>query len=386
MISSKSSLPSSLYVHLPWCIKKCPYCDFNSHVKGSIEERKKYLHTLLKDITMEGNKFSDATLETIFIGGGTPSLFEPVEINKILEHIKKIFIISDDIEITMEANPGSLEHKNLSEYRMAGINRLSLGAQSFNEDSLKLLGRIHGVAEIFTSYEEAKLARFDSINIDLMYGLPDQTQQMAIEDIRTAIRLNPEHISYYQLTLEPNTVFYKKRPKNIPPHDLLYSMQNESLEILQAANYFRYEISAFSKAGLECRHNINYWTFGNYIAVGAGAHGKYVLNEKIMRYQKPSLPRAYMNGTFEDSGEFISRTLEESDILLEYMMNNLRLISGFSKKHFESSTGLSFDLVEEKLISLSQLGLMKEAQKELWRPTALGFRFLDDIQAKFLPL
>ena len=385
MITSQS-LPSSLYVHLPWCIKKCPYCDFNSHVNGSYEERKKYIHILLKDITMEGKRFSDATLKTIFIGGGTPSLFDPDEIKAILDHIKTQFIISDDIEITMEANPGSLEHKNLSEYKMAGINRLSLGVQSFNENSLKLLGRIHGSAEILTSYKEAELANFDSINIDLMFGLPGQTLQMAIEDVRTATRLNPGHISYYQLTLEPNTVFYKKRPKNIPSHDLLYAIQQEGLEILQTANYGRYEISAFAKVGLECRHNLNYWTFGNYVAVGAGAHGKYVINEEIKRYQKPALPRAYMNSTFDNTEDFTSKTLDESDILLEYMINNLRLMSGFSKKHFEGCTGLSFDLIKEKLINLNRLGLMKEMQKGRWCPTALGFHFLDDIQAKFLPI
>lgn len=380
------SLPSSLYLHLPWCVKKCPYCDFNSHVAGSLEDRKKYIRILQKDITMEGKRFAGAVLKTIFIGGGTPSLFEPIEINEILGYIKTQFIFSDDIEITMETNPGSLEYKDLSEYRLAGVNRLSIGAQSFNHDSLQLLGRIHGPAEIFSCYKEAQLANFESINVDLMFGLPNQTLEMAMEDIDTLIDLNPEHISYYQLTLEPNTLFYKKRPKNIPPHNLLYSIQEEGLALLHKAKYNRYEISAFSKAGLECRHNINYWMFGDYIAVGAGAHGKFAINNEIKRYQKPALPRAYMNCSFESTENDVLKTLNQSDILLEYMINNLRLMSGFSKNHFERCTGLSFDLIERKLNNLDQLGLMKETEKEQWVPTALGFRFLDDIQTEFLPV
>jgi oxygen-independent coproporphyrinogen-3 oxidase len=350
-----------------------------------MRDRKKYIRILQKDIAMEGRRFLGAELKTIFIGGGTPSLFDPSEIKEILEYIKTQFIISDDIEITMETNPGSLEYKNLSEYRFAGVNRLSIGAQSFNQESLKLLGRIHGPSEIFSCYEEALLANFESINIDLMFGLPNQTLEMATEDMRKLIDLNPEHISYYQLTLEPNTLFYKKRPKNIPPHNLLYSIHEEGLSLLSKAGYERYEISAFAKLGLECRHNINYWMFGDYIAVGAGAHGKYAINDEIKRYQKPALPRAYMNHSFESIEKNALKTLDQSDILLEYMINNLRLMSGFSKKHFECSTGLSFHLIEQKLTNLQHLGLMKEIKKEQWVPTALGFRFLDDIQAEFLP-
>ena len=376
--------PSSLYVHLPWCVKKCPYCDFNSHEDAILKDKKKYIAALKKDIAMEGHRFSGAILKTIFIGGGTPNLFTPEEINELINEIKFYFKFNKHIEITMEVNPGSLEKKKLSDYKLAGINRLSIGAQSFNPQLLKLLGRTHNVEDIFSTIENARLADFKNINLDLMFGLPSQTMKLAQKDLREAINLNPEHISYYQLTVEPNTIFYKKRPKNLPSSDRLYNMHESGLEILEAANYSRYEISAFAKPQEECQHNLNYWIFCDYIAVGAGAHGKYTINNDVYRYQKPSLPRAYVNTNFEKN-DFKLKKLKQSEIIFDYMLNNLRLISGFKETHFEDFTNIYFNIIEQKLVKLKRLGLMQNDGEHCWQLTALGLRFLDDAQAEFLP-
>ena len=377
-------VPSSLYMHLPWCVKKCPYCDFNSHEGATLKDKKKYIAALKKDIAMEGYRFPNTILKTIFIGGGTPNLFMPEELNDLLNEIKIYFKFTENIEITMEVNPGLLEKKKLTDYKFAGINRLSIGAQSFDSRSLKLLGRIHSVEDIFLTIENAQLANFKNINLDLMFGLPSQTMELVQKDLEEAINLNPQHISYYQLTLEPNTVFYKQRPKNLPSNDRLYNMHERGLKLLEAANYIRYEVSAFSKIHEECQHNLNYWTFGDYIAVGAGAHGKYTINNNVYRYQKPSLPRAYINTDFEKNN-FRSKKIEQTEIIFDFMLNNLRLISGFTETYFEDCTDISFNIIKQKFAKLQRLGLIQKHGADCWQPTALGLRFLDDIQVEFLP-
>ena len=379
------SLPSSLYIHLPWCLSKCPYCDFNSHAISDHSQIERYVQVLINDIKSEAKKFHKANLKTIFIGGGTPSLFSPKEIEKILECVNHKFHIDNNCEITMELNPGSLEYHSLKDYKTAGINRLSIGAQSFNKTSLSLLGRMHSPEDTVLVYKEANKAKFKSINIDVMFGLPEQSISMAKKDVSDVIRLMPQHISYYQLTIEPNTKFFYQRPKNTPSPDLSYKIQEECFYLLVKSNYLRYEISAFSLAGYECKHNLNYWRFGDYIAVGAGAHGKYRLTRnKIMRYNKPANPRIYMSKIQDKKEDDMDFELSKSDRIFEFMLNNLRLESGFTEHHFELMTGIKFNVIEKKIINLKDKGLINYYPDAMWKPSALGFRFLDDLQREFL--
>ncbi len=340
----------------------------------------------MNDIRAEAERFSAAKLRTIFIGGGTPSLFTPNEIERILKCIKENFFVNEDCEITMEANPGSIEQQRLTDYEECGINRLSLGIQSFNKRSLELLGRLHSVEDVYSAYEKAVLAGFNSINIDLMYGLPEQNIGMAIKDIKAALELQAQHLSYYQLTIEPNTQFYNKKPKNLPTSDDNFAIQEKCFSLLLNAGYTRYEISAFTIAGYECRHNLNYWRYGDYIAVGAGAYGKYRYENQIKRYQKPANPILYMETNYKNFKEHKLVTLQNSDIIFEYMLNNLRLMSGFTEDHFEISTGISFKCIKEKIYKLNELGMIKKISNSHWQPTALGFRFLDDMQIEFLSI
>lgn len=380
------SFPPSLYIHLPWCLSKCPYCDFNSHKLTKQSNKNKYIHALMNDIRAEAERFSTTKLRTIFIGGGTPNLFSPNQIEIILKCVKENFFVNKGCEITMEANPGSMEQYSLTNYKEAGINRLSLGAQSFNKRSLELLGRLHSVEDVYSVYEQAVLADFNSINIDLMYGLPEQNIEMAINDIKAVVALRPQHLSYYQLTIEPNTQFYNKTPENMPTSDDNFAIQEKCFSFLSSIGYTRYEVSAFAMAGYECQHNLNYWRYGDYIAVGAGAHGKYRYESQIKRYQKPANPILYMEANYKNFKEHKLVTIKNSDIIFEYMLNNLRLISGFTENHFEISTGISFKCIEEKIHKLNELGMIKKLSDSHWQPTALGFRFLDDMQAEFLSI
>ena len=379
------SLPSSLYIHLPWCLSKCPYCDFNSHAISDHSQIERYVQVLINDIKSEAKKFHKSNLKTIFIGGGTPSLFSPKEIEKIFECVNHEFHIDNNCEITMELNPGSLEYHSLKDYKTAGINRLSIGAQSFNKKSLSLLGRLHSPEDTVSAYKKAKKAKFKSVNIDVMFGLPEQSISMAKKDVSDVIRLMPQHISYYQLTIEPNTKFFYQRPKKIPSPDLSYKIQQECFSLLANSNYLRYEISAFSLAGYECKHNLNYWRFGDYIAVGAGAHGKYrPTRNKIMRYNKPTNPKIYMSKTKGQKEHNMDVELTKSDKIFEFMLNNLRLESGFTEHYFESMTGIKFNVIKKKIIKLKEKGLINDYSDTLWKPSALGLRFLDDMQREFL--
>jgi len=378
--------PLSLYIHLPWCVRKCPYCDFNSHTAGDGAPRGRYVAALLDDLATEAERANGRKVVSIFLGGGTPSLFAPEEIGQIIDAAKNDLDIAADCEITMEANPGTVDRGDLAGFQRAGVNRLSLGAQSFNNEMLRALGRIHDAADVLAAYDDACAAGFDSINIDLMFALPGQTLQVAIEDIEQVCALQPPHISYYQLTLEPNTVFFNRPPENLPDDDLSWHIQEHCHRLLRDAGYQQYEISAFATEGHRCRHNLNYWTFGDYLAAGAGAHGKITGSDGIIRrYQKPAHPLTYIQQMLEGTFKPLLHALKEEDAGFEYLLNALRLSAGFSESAFSSSTGLKLAAIEEPLARAKADGLIQECASGVWQPTPLGFRFLNDLQARFLP-
>jgi len=377
--------PLSLYVHLPWCVRKCPYCDFNSHRAGDVPPRARYVGSLLADLDRERVHAAGRELETIFLGGGTPSLFTPDEIERLIAGIRKRFACTDDIEITMEANPGTVDCGAPAGYRHAGVNRLSIGAQSFSDDMLLRLGRIHTSADTGNTFEAAREAGFDNINLDLMHGLPGQDLDGALADLRAAIELEPEHISWYQLTLEPNTVFHARPPRDLPDEDLVESIQSAGASLLEQSGYSQYEVSAWSRPGRACRHNLNYWNFGDYIAIGAGAHGKVTDVGGVSRYVKPANPREYM-ARIEDPGfAAAGQRVEGDDLVFEFMLNALRLRAGFTESRFAERTGLEPGVLAARLQGVTERGLVRRTGDNRWVPTALGRRFLDDLQAEFLP-
>ncbi len=376
--------PLSLYVHLPWCVRKCPYCDFNSYSGGDEVARSRYLDALLADLRKEAGHASGRPLASMFLGGGTPSLFTPGEIGRLLEETARLFSLSDDTEITMEANPGTVECGDPKAYREAGVNRLSIGAQSFDAKALTVLGRIHGVADIGRAAGEARDGGFDNINLDLMYALPGQDVAAAMTDIEAAARLEPEHISWYHLTLEPNTVFHARPPAGLPDEDVSFEIQQQGEAALAGLGYARYEVSAFARDGRQCRHNLNYWSFGDYLAVGAGAHGKISTTEGIFRYAKPANPQQYMKSI--EAGEEVARTaIGDDDLLFEFMLNTLRLVDGFDETCFTARTGLPAGMLRRRLEPLVERGLIAHSGARKWLPTTTGLRFLNDLQAHFLP-
>ena len=378
--------PLSLYLHLPWCVRKCPYCDFNSHKAGPESQRARYVAALLTELQSAAALAADRDIVSIFLGGGTPSLFAPAEIAKILQQANDTFTLADDCEITMEANPGTIERGNLAAYRRAGVNRLSLGAQSFNAEMLQALGRIHGPDEIEIAYDEAVMAGFNSINIDLMFALPGQDEDQAVADVERVLQLSPQHISYYQLTLEPNTIFYARPPANMPDDDMSWEMQTSCHDLLTQAGFEQYEISAYAKPGYRCRHNLNYWSFGDYLAVGAGAHGKHTdVEGSIWRYQRPANPMAYMEKIESGATDARLKKLESADLGFEYMLNALRMSAGFSETAFASRTGLSIEDINGPIESARADGMIERSGDGVWQPTATGFRFLNELQARFLP-
>ncbi|MEO0998453.1 MAG: radical SAM family heme chaperone HemW, partial [Pseudomonadota bacterium] len=292
--SRRQPPPLTLYLHLPWCVQKCPYCDFNSHALRTTLPEAAYVDALLADAALAAPAVAGRSIVAVFIGGGTPSLFSASSLQRLLTSLSRDFELARDAEITLEANPGTVEHGDLAGYRAAGINRLSLGAQSFDAAALTRLGRIHGPDDIQRVVAEARAAGFDNLNLDIMYGLPRQTPAQALADVGAAIDLGPEHISHYQLTLEPNTVFYS-RPPPLPDDDTVYTMLVGASETLAQAGYSRYEVSAYARAGRDCRHNVNYWRYGDYLGLGAGAHGKLTAADgSVIRTVKPSHPRAYL--------------------------------------------------------------------------------------------
>jgi putative oxygen-independent coproporphyrinogen III oxidase len=378
--------PLSLYVHLPWCVRKCPYCDFNSHTAGNNAPRARYIKALLADLDAEAARVQDRPLISVFLGGGTPSLFPPADIALLIEGIRERFMLIENAEITMEANPGTVECGDPAGYKQAGINRLSIGAQSFNDQSLSKLGRIHSVADISRAVEEAHAAGFTSINIDVMYGLPEQDLEAALDDLRAAAALRPTHVSWYQLTLEPNTVFYSRPPAGLPDNDKSFDIQMAGQALLATLGYEQYEISAYARADeFRSQHNLNYWSFGDYLAVGAGAHGKISTAEGISRYVKPANPLQYMHKLEEGALDTELTMLDEPEQVFEFMLNALRLTDGFDQDLFQQRTGLAAETLLRKLTASQEKGLIEEVYSGFWRATDLGQRFLNDLQSEFLP-
>lgn len=375
--------PLSLYVHLPWCVRKCPYCDFNSHTAGAAPPKERYIEALLRDLDNESKRAGQRTLESVFLGGGTPSLFTPQEIARVIDGVASRFSIADNVEITMEANPGTVECGAPAGYRAAGVNRLSIGAQSFNDNLLQTLGRIHNGDDVTRAVRDAQKAGFEDINLDLMHGLPGQSIDMAMSDLKAAIGLGPTHLSWYQLTLEPNTVFYARPPTDLPSDDLSFEIQQRGQAVLLGERYEQYEVSAYARDS-KCLHNLNYWQFGDYLAVGAGAHGKLTRDGCVYRYQKPANPAVYMNSVAAPSEEPALKRLSASDLLFEFMLNAVRLNAGFSERQFSERTGLSAEFLQDASRRAIERGLLERHADGQWCPTELGGRFLNDLQSEFL--
>jgi len=376
----------AVYVHMPWCVRKCPYCDFNSHRLRSAKPDDAYIDALLRDFDAELPLVSRRSVDTVFFGGGTPSLFSPEEFARLLKAFRERIAFASDAEITLEANPGTIERGDFAGYRDAGINRVSLGAQTFSPAALTRLGRIHTADDTQRAVDELRAAGMENFNLDLMYALPGQTFDEAIADVQTACALEPSHISYYQLTLEPGTVFYT-RPPPLPDDEAAWHIQAEGRRLLAAAGYRQYEVSAYARNGSECRHNLNYWLFGDYLGLGAGAHGKLSLElpARIVRTDKPKQPREFMECVADPKTAVGARnSIEIADLPFEFMLNALRLNEGFPNTLFESRTGLPLGVVEPALFEALDRGLI-EITDNGWKPTDLGGRFLNDLQASFLP-
>jgi oxygen-independent coproporphyrinogen-3 oxidase len=373
--------PLSLYVHIPWCIQKCPYCDFNSHaVKDPIPEQR-YVQALLADLQRDLSYFEiDRPISSIFIGGGTPSLFSPEAIDRLLTGVRKLVKLEVTAEITLEANPGTVENQKFTEFRALGINRLSIGIQSFNDRHLKKLGRIHDASQALAAVEMAQQAGFENFNLDLMFGLPEQSIAESLADIKTAIDLNPPHLSFYQLTLEPNTYFHRYPPK-LPEDELIFAAQQACQQLLAEQGYQQYEISAYSKVGARCQHNLNYWQFGDYLGIGAGAHGKISrsLPEAIVRSVKKRSPAEYLSSDNHASYTPIAVT----ELPLEFVMNHLRLRQGFTLAKYHATTGLSLNTLEPALSQAIAAGLLIK-QEQGYYCSETGWNFLDIILEKFI--
>lgn len=376
--------PLSLYVHLPWCVRKCPYCDFNSHAAPSTLRQADYVDALLQDLDSDLPRVVGRSLISIFFGGGTPSLFSPEEIGRFITGVRARMPLEPDLEVTLEANPGTIEHGRFSGYRDAGVTRVSMGAQTFSELHLKALGRIHSGDDVRRAVDELVRAGLANFNLDLMYGLPQQTTAQALEDVRAALALDPRHVSHYQLTLEPGTVFHH-RPPPLPDQDATWEMQVRCQEMLAASGYEQYEVSAYALQGARCLHNMNYWQFGDYLGVGAGAHGKLTEADSgnVLRTERCRQPRDYLSRIAVD--RVSAHVVAANELPFEYMLNALRLLDGFSIAHFEARTGCSGEPLEHNLHSLERRGLLDDMGEGHWRPTELGMRFLNDVQAAFLP-
>lgn len=375
--------PLSLYIHLPWCARKCPYCDFNSH-EGEVQERT-YIDALVNDLEQDLPRIWGRPVVSVFIGGGTPSLFSAEALDRLLCAVRARLRLSPLAEITLEANPGSSEYAKFREFCALGINRLSIGVQSFDDDSLKKLGRIHGRNEALRAAEAAHDAGFESFNLDLMFGLPDQTLKQAENDVATALALEPAHLSYYQLTIEPNTLFHMQPPQ-LPKEGVIAAMQERGQARMAENGLQQYEVSAYAREGARCKHNLNYWQFGDYLGIGAGAHGKITDAQKqnITRLWKLKQPRDYMakSETPERIGE--ESLLTPADVAFEFMLNALRLTEGFALSLFTGHTGLPLACIEKPLARAEEQGLIERDAQHM-RPTARGQRYLNDLTALFLP-
>lgn len=407
----KASPPLSLYIHLPWCIRKCPYCDFNSHERNAAAvsdfapTESRYLDALEIDCDLSAPLVWGRTVESIFIGGGTPSLFSAASIDRLLGILRSRFQLRPQCEITLEANPGTFEAERYEGFAKAGVNRLSIGVQSFSDEALKRLGRVHSAKQAFDAIQVARRC-FESFNIDLMYGLPQQTLAELSLEMQLVLEQDPPHLSYYQLTLEPNTLF-AKFPPPLPEEDPLSDMQDQIESLTQAHGFEHYEVSAYAKPGKRCQHNMNYWQFGDYLGLGAGAHGKLSFHDRILRQQKYRKPEDYMGRLLGPSAlgssakptapnilsEFqpslnhlaveLERVLQAEDLCFEYFLNTLRLRQGVPTSMFSERTGLSVVRLQSALAEATKRGLMSDDPMR-HEPTALGFQFLNDLQMLFL--
>ena len=374
--------PLSLYVHLPWCLKKCPYCDFNSHeVTSGVMPEQRYIDALVADLEASLPLIWGRTVHSIFIGGGTPSLFSPAAIDRLLGDIRARLRLDADCEITLEANPGTFEKDRFKAFRGAGVTRLSVGVQSFDNQHLKALGRVHDRAQAIAAVEEAA-ASFDTFNLDIMYALPGQTLEGLEKDMRQALDLQPPHISIYHLTIEPNT-YFAKFPPVIPEEDLAYAMLDRITEMTGQAGMARYEVSAYAKAGHRCFHNLNYWQFGDYLGIGAGAHSKLSFAHRVVRQVRWRDPKLYMDKAL--AGEAVTQETEVSraDLPFEFMLNALRLRDGFKLQDFVEKTGLPVTALQPGLDEAERRGLIERDLASI-KPTERGFDFLNDLQSLFL--
>jgi putative oxygen-independent coproporphyrinogen III oxidase len=374
--------PLSLYIHIPWCVQKCPYCDFNSHEAHTLQtfDEAQYVSALKHDIDNERQHLQGRKIHSIFFGGGTPSLFSAQAIASILNYAEKTIGFDPHIEITLEANPGTFEQDKFSGFFTAGVNRLSIGIQSFDAGHLKTLGRIHNADEAKRAVGIAKKAGFTQINLDLMHGLPHQTIAQATADLQTAIDFSPQHISWYQLTIEPNTQFYRQPPP-LPVDDVLADIQHHGNYLLAENNFIQYEVSAFSQPQCRSKHNINYWQFGDYIGIGAGAHGKLtnLKDSSIIRRQKTRLPEHYLR--YDKYPKYKEHRVNNDELALEFMMNALRLNEGVPSDYFAQRTGLSLSTLQKPLNTLYQQGLLAEPTERIMT-TTLGQRFLNTVLEK----
>ncbi|WNV06634.1 radical SAM family heme chaperone HemW [Candidatus Methylospira mobilis] len=374
-----SAPPLGLYVHIPWCVRKCPYCDFNSHASAESLPEAAYVDALLADLDLDAPRIGSRGLETVFIGGGTPSLFSPAAIARLLTGISERLACAPDMEVTLEANPGTLETGKFEGFRLAGVNRLSIGVQSFDNAGLEQLGRIHGADAAIAAAHQAKACGFERLNLDLMFGLPGQSLGNALADINTAIALQPSHLSFYQLTLEPNTLFHE-HPPSLPEDERIWEMQQACRQALISAGFDQYEVSAWARNGDHCRHNLNYWQFGDYLGIGAGAHGKLTdpATGRISRYWRIKHPRTYLAAAGATGTVGGESAVSEAELPFEFLMNHLRLRAGFTLPLFEARTGLSVECLDEPLRQCIGEGLLEQDGNRIYC-TDRGWNFLDNV-------
>ena len=381
-VSALATPPLALYVHFPWCVRKCPYCDFNSYTLSGALPQEPYVARLARDIAAQAPQVAGRAVTSVFFGGGTPSLFSPEAIGRVLEAARRHLVVAPDAEVTLEANPGAIERGAFREYGAAGVTRVSLGAQSFDPRALASLGRIHSCADTRRAAAELHAAGLSNFNLDLMYGLPGQEVAGARRDLEEALTLSPAHLSHYQLTLEAGTVF-AARPPPLPDEDACAAMLDECRAQLSTAGFAQYEVSAYARPGAQCRHNLNYWTFGDYLGVGAGAHGKltFAACGRIVRTTQPREPRRYLAGI---EAALVQRTILREELPFEFMLNALRLTAGFEQASFAARTGLAWEVVDAPVQAAQRAGLLLRTAGG-YRPSARGLQFLNDLLLGFLP-
>ena len=377
--------PVSIYIHLPWCLHKCAYCDFNSHATDKTQfPEQQYTNQLITDLSLTAPLIAGRKVQSIFIGGGTPSLFSAQSIERILSECHRITQVTHDCEITLETNPGTFEYQKFSDFLAAGINRISIGVQSFNNQYLTALGRIHNANDAINAVQTADKIGFKNINVDLMFALPGQSLQDALKDVQMACAQPVNHISYYQLTLEPNTIFHRFPPK-LPDDDTSWEIQTKGIEILKNAGFQRYEVSAYSQPDQQCIHNTNYWQYGDYLGIGAGAHSKITTSDGVLRNQRTRQPNSYMQAVSSHSHVIQQHMVSSDQLIFEFMLNNLRLTNGFSSSTFTQTTGLTWSQVEKQIQQRIDEGLIEKSHHQ-FQATPLGYQFLDDLTQKFLPI